>query len=71
MKRDAIPKRKKLGEILVSQGKITPEKLTHFLRIQKKESKPLGEILVREGIITEEELKKNLGDDSLPNKDLT
>ncbi|MGD8946738.1 MAG: ATPase, T2SS/T4P/T4SS family, partial [Desulfobacterales bacterium] len=62
MKRDAIPKRKKLGEILVSQGKITPEKLTHFLRIQKKESKPLGEILVREGIITEEELKKNLGE---------
>jgi type IV pilus assembly protein PilB len=62
MKSDFLPKRKKLGEILVSQGKITPEELTHFLRIQKKESKPLGQILIKEGVITEEELKNILGE---------
>ena len=62
MKSDFLPKRKKLGKILVSQGKITPEELTHFLRIQKKESKPLGQILIKEGVITEEELKNILGE---------
>ena len=62
MKSDFLPKRKKLGEILVSQGKITPEALTHFLRLQKKESKPLGQILIKEGVITEEELKNILGE---------
>ena len=62
MKSDFLPKRKKLGEILVSQGKITSEALTHFLRLQKKESKPLGQILIKEGVITEEELKNILGE---------
>ena len=62
MKSDFLPKRKKLGEILVSQGKITPEELTHFLRLQKKESKPLGQILIKEGVINEEELKNILGE---------
>jgi type IV pilus assembly protein PilB len=62
MKSDSLPKRKKLGEILVSQGKITSEELTHFLRIQKKESEPLGQILIEEGVITEEELKNILGE---------
>ena len=62
MKSDFLPKRKKLGEILVSRGKITPEELTHCFGIQKKESKPLGQILVKEGMITEEELKSLLGE---------
>jgi type IV pilus assembly protein PilB len=60
MKTDFIPKRKKLGEILVGQGKIKPEELSNFLLIQKKESKPLGQILVQEGAITEEELQQVL-----------
>jgi type IV pilus assembly protein PilB len=60
MKSDFIPKRKKLGEILVGQGKIKPEELANFLLIQKKESKPLGQILVQEDAITEEELQQAL-----------
>ena len=51
MKSNFVPKRKKVGEILVSQGLITPEQLTHVLRIQKKTSKPIGQILVQEGIL--------------------
>ena len=62
MKSDFLPKRKKLGELLVSQGKITAEALTHFLRLQKKDSEPLGQILIKEGVITEEELKNILGE---------
>ena len=60
MKVDFIPKRRKLGEILISQGKITPEELENCLLLQKKESKPLGQILLQEGAITEEELQQVL-----------
>jgi type IV pilus assembly protein PilB len=62
MKTDLIPKRRKIGEILVSQGKIKPEKLEHCLLLQKKESKSLGQILLQEGIITEEELQQVLAE---------
>ena len=62
MKSDFFSKRKKLGEILVSQRKIAPEELIHFLHIQNKESKPLGQILIDEGVITKEELKNILGE---------
>ena len=60
MKADFIPKRRKLGEILISQGKITPEELEKCLLLQKKESKPIGQILLQEGVITEEELQQVL-----------
>ena len=60
MKADFIPKRRKLGEMLISQGKITPEELKNCLLLQKKESKPLGQILLQEGAITEEELQQVL-----------
>ncbi|MGD9051019.1 MAG: ATPase, T2SS/T4P/T4SS family [Desulfobacterales bacterium] len=60
MKTDFIPKRKKLGEILVSQGKITPEVLGKCLLIQKNKSQPLGQILLQEGAITEEDLQQVL-----------
>ena len=60
MKTDYIPKRRMLGEILVSQGKITPEELKHYLLLQKKESKPLGQILIQSGAISEEELQQGL-----------
>jgi type IV pilus assembly protein PilB len=62
MKNDLIQKRKKLGEILVSQGKIKPEELSSYLLIQKKESKPLGQILLQKGAITEEELRQVLAE---------
>ena len=60
MKTDLIPERKKLGEILISQEKITPEELEKCLFIQKNKSQPLGQILLQEGSITEEELQQAL-----------
>ena len=62
MKRDFIPKKKRVGEILVSQGRITPEQLTNILRTQKKTSKPIGQILIQEGILKQEELTEILGE---------
>jgi len=61
MKRGFTPERKKIGEILVSQGRITPEQLGEILRIQKEASKPLGQILVEKEILTNEELTHILG----------
>ena len=62
MKTDFILKRRRLGDILVQQGWLTPEQLIMLLRGQKKTHKPLGRILTEEGIITEEELKYILGE---------
>jgi type IV pilus assembly protein PilB len=61
MKRGFTPKRMRIGEILVSQGRITPEQLTEILRIQKENYKPIGQIMVEKGILTEEELRHILG----------
>lgn len=62
MKRAPVPKRKRIGEILVSQGRLTPEQLAEFLRIQKQTSKRLGDILVENGILSKEELSFSLGE---------
>ncbi len=62
MKSNFVPKRKKLGEMLVSQGLITPDQLTQFLRTQKGTSTPLGRILVEKGILTEEGMTRILGE---------
>lgn len=62
MKAPPTPKRKKLGEILVRQGRITPEQLSEILRLQKETSKPLGQILVEKGFLNEEELTQILGE---------
>jgi type IV pilus assembly protein PilB len=62
MKRPIIPKRRKLGEILVRRGRITPEQMTEFLRIQKETGQALGQILVDEEVITKEELAQVLGE---------
>jgi type IV pilus assembly protein PilB len=55
MKNNLIIK-KKIGEIVVKQGLITPEQLIQFLRTQKETGKPLGRVLIEEGILTQEEL---------------
>ncbi|GAJ13042.1 unnamed protein product, partial [marine sediment metagenome] len=62
MKRPVIAKREKLGEMLVRQGKITPEQMTEFLRIQKETSQPLGQVLVENEVLTKEELSYVLGE---------
>ena len=62
MKRPIIPKRRRLGEILVRRGRITPEQMTEFLRIQKETGQPLGQVLVDQEVITKEELAQVLGE---------
>ena len=62
MKRNFVPKKKRVGEILVNQGRITPDQLTNVLRTQKKTSKPIGQILLQEGILKQEELTEILGE---------
>jgi len=62
MKTGIVTKRKRLGEILVEQGKITPEQLTHILRLQKECRKPIGQICVDEKYISNEELINILGE---------
>lgn len=62
MKTSFIPKRRKLGEILVEQGKITPDELNTLLRKQKEAGKPLGQILVEEEHISNEDLITILGE---------
>jgi len=54
-------KRLRIGEILVQQGRLTPEQLAEFLRLQRESSKPLGQILMENQIISAEELKQILG----------
>lgn len=61
MKRRPLPKRKLLGEILVSQGRITPDQLREFLRLQKETSRQLGQVLIDSEIVTQEELTQILG----------
>jgi type IV pilus assembly protein PilB len=62
MKTNYIPRRRKLGEVLVYQNRLTPDQLTDFLRIQKESYKPLGQILIENGILSNEELTKILGE---------
>ncbi|HHW71298.1 MAG TPA: Flp pilus assembly complex ATPase component TadA [Clostridiales bacterium] len=46
----------KLGELLVSLGKLSEEQLKAVLQEQKKSNKKMGEILVAKGIISDKEL---------------
>ncbi len=62
MKKAPVPKRKKIGEILVSQGRLTPDRLAELLRKQKQTSKPLGQLLIEDEVLTPDELKHLLGE---------
>lgn len=48
--------RRKLGELLVETGLLSPEKLTEALQIQKDSGKRLGRILIDMSLISEEEM---------------
>ena len=61
MKTGFIPKRKKLGEILIEQDKITPDQLDDLLSKQKEVGKPLGQMLVDADLLSNEELIHILG----------
>ena len=56
--------RKKIGEILVGAGKITPEQLEEGLAHAKAERKKVGEALVEKGYLDEETLAKALAKQS-------
>lgn len=51
-------RRMKLGELLISAGKITEEDLDLALKLQKQSRKKLGEILVEEGFCTDDDIFK-------------
>lgn len=53
--------KKRLGEILVEDGCLTPENLDEALQHQKKEGGMIGQILIRLGYITEESLIAAVG----------
>lgn len=53
-------KRKKFGELLLSQGSITPEQLEESLQLQGRDGGLLGEIMVHRGFITENEVVRSL-----------
>jgi len=57
-----MPKRIKLGEILVRKKKLTREKLFELLEIQAQTSQSLGYLLIKQNIITEEELNHALSE---------
>ena len=52
--------RKRLGEILIDAGVLTPERLKIALREQQKWGGPLGKVLVQEEFVTEEVLVRAL-----------
>jgi type IV pilus assembly protein PilB len=54
--------RKKLGDILVHQGRITQEQLAKLLHGQKASGKPLGQVLIDQEILNVEELNNILGE---------
>jgi type IV pilus assembly protein PilB len=62
MNRPYYIKRRKIGEILVGNGKLSPEQLSELLRSQKKHPIPLGQLLIEKGFITNEELQTSLGE---------
>jgi type IV pilus assembly protein PilB len=57
-----MPRRRKLGELLVRSGRLTPDDLTNHLRICKEQGRPLGQVLVDAGVLTPDELTKTLGE---------
>ena len=50
------PEKRRLGEILVERGFVTPDQLREALRAQYQEGKRLGEILLEMGAVTADEL---------------
>lgn len=52
----AIVEKKRLGDLLVEAGKITPYQLAQALKVQKSVGKKLGEVLIELNIISEDEI---------------
>jgi type IV pilus assembly protein PilB len=52
---------KRLGQILIEQGRLTEDQLWEVLETQKRSGEPLGRIAVEMGLITEKHLAQALG----------
>lgn len=52
----ATIQRRRLGDILIADGKVTSDQIEEALKMQKTLGKRLGEVLVETNIITEEEI---------------
>lgn len=52
--------KKRIGDLLLENGKITEEQLENVLELQRKNRKKIGTILVEEGIVEEEVILKTL-----------
>jgi len=57
-----VPKRRKLGEILVRKGQLSPEQLDDLLRLHKESGTPLGQILIDHDFLTPDALLEVLGE---------
>ncbi len=55
------PPQRKIGEILISQGKITEKQLEEALEVQKTDGRHVGKILVSLGYLSHEDLARALG----------
>ena len=53
---------KRIGDILIEKGLITPEELKYALSRRGEERKPLGEVLVDLGLVTWDDIVKALGE---------
>ncbi|MDP2922620.1 MAG: ATPase, T2SS/T4P/T4SS family [Candidatus Omnitrophota bacterium] len=51
-----MPKYKRLGDILISEGVITKEQLDEVITLQQKEGGKIGEALLRLGYVSEEQI---------------
>lgn len=58
---DRSPKRPRLGEVLVRNNMLTPERLEQALAEQRQRRRPLGEVLVKLGFVTDEAMRQALG----------
>lgn len=57
---DAVPPKRRLGEILVAGGAVTAEQLAHALAEQPKRQLPLGQTLLALGYTTDEVMRQAL-----------
>jgi len=63
--------RKRLGEILIAGGVISPTNLEEALAMQKSLGQRLGEVLIKQGLVTEEDILRTMQSQlGLPSIDL-
>jgi len=59
---NAVQKPRRIGDLLIEKGILTPDQLGIALTEQKKSSDPLGKIIIRLGFATEAVVRDALGE---------